>query len=82
MNTMAIGIPEGAELVYLLLLLVLPAIFWIWTIVDCVMHEPEGNDKLVWLIVIVLIGIIGSLIYCLVRRPARIREQEQDTAGS
>ncbi len=74
MNTMAIGIPEGAELVYLLLLLVLPAIFWIWTIVDCAMREPEGNDKLVWLIVIVLIGIIGSLIYCLVRRPARIRE--------
>jgi len=49
--------------------------FWIWTIVDCVQNErSDGNDKLVWILIIVLAGWIGSLIYVFVRRPARIRE--------
>ncbi|BDS08321.1 hypothetical protein NT6N_33610 [Oceaniferula spumae] len=49
--------------------------FWIWTLVDCVKNEPsEGNDKVVWILVIVLAGWIGSLIYLLARRPARKRE--------
>jgi len=47
-------------------------IFWIWTLVDCATNEPaEGNDKLVWLLVIILLGWIGALVYLLARRPTR-----------
>lgn len=50
-------------------------IFWIWTLVDCATKEPsEGNDKIIWIIVIVFTHWIGSLIYVLVRRPERIRQ--------
>ncbi len=74
MYTIAMGMPGGSELL-ILLMLILPTIFWIWTLVDCAVREPsEGNEKLTWLIVIVLVGIIGSLLYCLVRRPARIKQ--------
>ena len=48
--------------------------FWIWMIVDCVKHESsQGNDKLVWLVIIVATKFIGALIYYFVRRPERIR---------
>lgn len=50
-------------------------ILWIWMIVDCATKEKsEGNDKLIWILVIVLTHWIGALIYLLVRRPKRIQQ--------
>ena len=50
-------------------------ILWIWMIVDCATKEKsEGNDKLIWILIIVLTHWIGALIYLLVRRPKRIQE--------
>lgn len=50
------------------------AVFWIWMLVDCATKEPsEGNDKLIWVLVIVFASWVGALIYFLVRRPERIR---------
>lgn len=47
-------------------------VFWIWMLVDCVTKEPsQGNDKLVWLLVILLTNWLGALIYFFVRRPER-----------
>ena len=47
---------------------------WIWMLVDCLKHESaEGNDKLIWVLVIVLTNWIGALIYFFVRRPERKR---------
>ncbi|MCP4711380.1 MAG: PLDc_N domain-containing protein [Planctomycetes bacterium] len=47
-------------------------ILWIWMLVDCAKNESsEGNDKVVWILVIVFTHWIGALIYLIVRRPAR-----------
>ena len=44
-------------------------------IVDCAKNEKsEGNEKIVWILVIVLAGWIGALIYLFARRPTRKRE--------
>ena len=49
-------------------------VFWIWALIDCIAREPsEGNDKLIWVLVIVFLHSIGALIYCIARRPERIR---------
>ena len=49
-------------------------ILWIWTLIDCATNEPsEGNDKIIWILIIVFTHWIGSLIYILVRRPQRIQ---------
>lgn len=46
--------------------------FWIWMIIDCATNEPDkGNDKIVWLLLIILLPFIGSLLYFFVRRPQR-----------
>jgi hypothetical protein len=50
-------------------------VLWIIALVDCLSHEPsEGNDKIVWLLVILFANGIGALIYLLVRRPQRISQ--------
>ncbi|MBI2665106.1 PLDc N-terminal domain-containing protein [Candidatus Woesearchaeota archaeon] len=39
-------------------------VFWILMLVDVVKRNfPNNNDKLVWVLVIVLAGIIGALVY-------------------
>ncbi len=49
--------------------------FWVWMLVDCIQNEPsEGNDKIVWVVVIALTGWIGALIYFFARRPTRIAQ--------
>ena len=54
---------------------VLGTIFWIWMLVDCATKEPsEGNDKLIWILIIVFTHLLGALIYFFVRRPQRIAE--------
>ena len=54
---------------------VVGTVLWIWMIIDCATNEPsEGNDKIIWILVIVLTHWIGALIYLLVRRPQRIRQ--------
>ena len=50
-------------------------IFWIWMIIDVASNEPsEGSEKLIWILVVVLAGGIGALIYYFARRPERIRK--------
>ena len=52
--------------------------FWIWMLVDCLMNEPsEGNDKLVWAMVILFTHGLGAIIYFLARRPTRIEKYGQ-----
>jgi uncharacterized membrane protein YedE/YeeE len=55
-----------------LLLIVGGFSFWIWMIVDCATNESSaGNNKLVWIIIIVFTHIIGAFIYYCVRYRAR-----------
>ncbi len=47
--------------------------FWIWVLIDCLTKEPsEGNEKIIWVLVIVFLQAIGALIYFLIRRPQRM----------
>ena len=50
-------------------------ILWIWMLIDCATKEPSnGNDKIIWILVIALTHWIGALIYLLARRPKRIEQ--------
>ena len=48
---------------------------WAAILVDCVTREPnQGNDKLVWVIIIVFTSLIGAALYFFIRRPQRLIE--------
>lgn len=60
----------------LIVLSLLLTALWVWMLVDCLVNEPsEGNQKLVWVIVIIFTNWLGALIYLFFRRPQRQREQ-------
>jgi hypothetical protein len=49
-------------------------VLWIWALIDCATNEPpEGNDKVIWILIIVFTHWVGAIIYELVRRPERMR---------
>ena len=59
-----------------LLILLLSFVFWIWMLVDCLTKESsEGNDKVIWALVIFFLYDLGALLYFFIRRPERKRQQ-------
>lgn len=53
---------------------ILATIFWLWVLVDCLTKEPStGNDKVAWVLFVLMVPVIGALIYYFVRRPERIK---------
>ena len=47
-------------------------VLWIWVLIDCIKNEStEGNERIVWVVVIAVTHWIGALIYLIVRRPQR-----------
>lgn len=58
-----------------LLLMALGGLVWLYALIDCLTNEPnQGNDRVVWLLVILLANLPGALIYLLIRRPQRLRQ--------
>ena len=50
-------------------------VFWLWMLIDCATKEPsEGNDKVIWILILIFTGWIGGLIYFFVRRPQWIAQ--------
>ncbi len=69
------GILELLIVIPVFLIGILGTVFWIWMLVDCATKESnQGNDKIIWILVIALTHFLGAAIYLLVRRPQRIRE--------
>jgi hypothetical protein len=68
----------GFEFLFLLMFScvgIVGTILLIWMLIDCATKESDqGNNKIVWILIIALTHLIGALIYLLVRRPQRIAE--------
>ena len=45
--------------------------FWIWMLVDCATKEEDQTQKIIWIIMIVLIGFIGAPLYFFIRKLPR-----------
>jgi len=63
----------GAFFVVFIIVIALCIIFWIWMLIDCA--KRQFNDKLVWILIILLVGTLGAIIYYFViKRKNRIDE--------
>lgn len=57
------------------LLLMVCLLFWLSTLLECLTKESsQGNDKLVWTLVIIFLNVFGAILYRVARRPQRLRE--------
>ena len=57
----------GFFLLFMLLMIItgiILAVFWIWMIIDCAKREFKNeNEKVIWIIVIVLLNVLGATVY-------------------
>jgi len=47
------------------------SVFWLWMLIDALMHEPTTNEKILWFLVIFFLHLLGALIYFFVRKRGR-----------
>jgi len=58
----------------LLLFLLVSQGFWVWMLVDCASNPRlVGNDKTVWILIVIFTNWIGALVYLFVARPKRFQ---------
>lgn len=54
----------GGMFVCVALFGLLTTVFWIWMLIDCLQNPSlPGNEKLIWVIVILFLHFLGALIY-------------------
>jgi len=59
-------------LLFSLFLLILPVL----ALIDIVRNEFEGNNKVVWVLIVIFFNIIGSILYFLIGRQQRINRPD------
>ena len=58
-------------------ILVLTFIFWIFMIIDCAKRTfKDDTEKILWILVIVLVGILGAIIYYFVVKAKDKKKQK------
>jgi len=72
---MGIGIYELIVIVVIISILALP--FWIISLIDILKSRFEGNDKIVWLLVLIFLGIPGMILYRVIGKKQKIIIQEK-----
>lgn len=60
------------ELIVLLVLISLP--LFIIALVDILKHDFPGNDRLVWILVVIFFPLLGSILYLVIGRKTRIQK--------
>ena len=69
-------VPAAASVMWPLVFIelgLLGTAFWLWMLIDCAINEPNGgNDKLIWVLIILFLQVLGAALYLLARRPQRL----------
>ena len=57
--------------VFGIIIIVLLNIFWIWMLIDCIIKETDGTQRIIWALIIFFFHCVGSLIYFFARKMTR-----------
>ena len=66
------GILTGLGAIFLLFFLFSLAILWIIALVDILRSDFEGNEKLIWVLLVIFLPFLGSLLYFTIGRSRKI----------
>ncbi len=62
------------ELIVILTLVSVPLL--LISLIDVLRHDFPGNDRLVWILVIIFFPLIGPILYLIIGKKARIKKSE------
>ena len=78
MENLINGLNIGIWQIMLLLILVCALVFPILALISIFKNKFEGNDKLIWVVVVLLLPFIGSILYFIIGRPKAKRKLAKD----
>lgn len=52
------------------------ALFWLWMLYDCFVHEKPTERMILWFLIILFTNILGALLYYFVRHHQRLETLE------
>ncbi|MEE9413212.1 MAG: PLD nuclease N-terminal domain-containing protein [Methylococcales bacterium] len=58
----------------LVLIWLVPAILWVWALIDILKNEFSGSNKIIWLLVVFFLNIFGVILYYFMGRKQKIRK--------
>lgn len=58
---------------FMLLFMFAGFILFLFVLIDIIRHEFTGYNKLIWLIVILILPVLGSILYLIFGRSQRIK---------
>ncbi len=64
-----------------LVFLVFVLILWIWAIFDCVSSSLRAEEKLLWLLIILLAPLIGAILYFILARNLALERNKSSRKG-
>jgi len=67
------GIFAGIGILFAIFFFLLVSFLWIIALVDIVRSEFQGNDKVVWVIVVIFFPFLGSILYFIFGKSRKIR---------
>lgn len=68
------GIIGSQEIVVILLIVIVTLLFPILALIDILKNEFEGNNKLIWILVVLFLWIIGAVLYYFIGRKQKIKK--------
>jgi hypothetical protein len=63
----------GLDELILLLILLLPVIFWVVALIDILKSNFQGNNKIIWVLVVIFLPLIGAILYFTIGRNQKIQ---------
>ena len=68
------GVLGGSQIILLLLVPFLILLFVLIALIDVLKHDFNGNDKIVWVLVVILLPVLGAILYFLIGANQKIKE--------
>ncbi len=68
------GIIGSQEIVVILLIVIVTLLFPVLALIDILKNEFEGNNKLIWILVVLFLWIIGAVLYYFIGRKQKIKK--------
>jgi hypothetical protein len=62
----------GAMMLVMGLLSLIGLVVWLWDLIDAIGNPSlSGNEKLIWILVIIFLNVLGAILYLLIGRGRR-----------
>ena len=61
-----------AEIIIILIFMAIPLLLWIIPIIDLMKNEFTGNNKIGWILIVLLLPVLGGILYLIIGRSQKI----------